>query len=276
MTTVQPPATLAETLSIYRRLVGAHIRGQMQYKTSFILRTAGTFAGNLFDFAAIAILFSRIPQLAGWALPEVALLFGLSAVCFATAELLGGALDSFDTVVVQGTFDRVLTRPLSSLFQILTEDFALRRAGRIAQGAVVLAYALANAPIAWTADRVIMLVVAVLSGTALYFGIFVLTAAYCFWVVQGKEAMHVLTYGGDFMSGYPLDIYAGWLKRFVTFVLPLAFVSYYPSLYLLNRPDALNLPPFVRLLSPLAALAVCTLAAYAWRQGTRFYQSTGS
>jgi ABC-2 type transport system permease protein len=265
-----------ESLDIYRRLIGAHFRGQMQYKTSFVLRTIGTFAGNLFDFAGIAVLFSRIPHLADWSLPEVALLFGISAVCFATAELFGGALDNFDTVVVQGTFDRVLTRPLSALFQILTEEFALRRAGRIAQGAVVLAYGLTNAPIAWTAGKVGVLVVSLISGTALFFGVFVLSAAYCFWIVQGKEAMNVVTYGGDFMSGYPLDIYAGWLKRFATFVLPLAFVSYYPALFLLDRLDPLGLPPFVRLLSPLAATAVCVAAAYAWRQGTRHYQSTGT
>jgi ABC-2 type transport system permease protein len=267
---------MLQTLDIYRRLLAAHLRGQMQYKVSFILRTIGTFGGNFLDFAGIAALFSRIPHLANWSLPEVALLFGLSSVCFSTAELFGGALDGFDTVVVQGTFDRVLTRPLGTLFQVLTEEFALRRAGRIAQGGVVLTYGLLNAPVSWTPDRIALLLVALLSGTALFFGVFVISAAFCFWVVQGKEAMNVVTYGGDFMSGYPLDIYANWLKRFATFILPLAFVSYYPTLYLLNRPDPLNLPPFIRLLSPLAALVVCLLATYIWQKGTHHYQSTGT
>lgn len=268
--------TLAQSIDIYRRLVGAHIRSQMQYKTSFVLRTIGTFAGNLFDFAGIAVLFSRIPHLSGWSLPEVALLFGLSAVCFATAELIGGALDSFETVVLRGTFDRVLTRPLGSLFQILTEEFALRRAGRIAQGALVLSFACSQLPIVWSPAKALVLAVSIVSGTALFFGVFVLSAAWCFWTVQGREATNVLTYGGDFMSGYPLDIYSDWLRRFVTFVLPLGFVSYYPSLYLLDRPDLLNLPPWTHLLSPLAATLTCLVAALAWRQGTTHYQSTGT
>jgi ABC-2 type transport system permease protein len=267
---------ILEAAGIYRRLVGAHVRSQMQYKASFVLRVLATFGGNLFDFAGIAVLFSRIPQLAGWSLPEVALLFGISAVCFATAELLGGALDSFDTVIVQGTFDRVLTRPLGALFQILTEEFALRRMGRIGQGAVVLGIAVQQLPIVWSPDKVLVLVVSLMGGTALFFGIFVLSASYCFWVVQGKEATHVITYGGDFMSGYPLDIYSRWLKRFVTFALPIGFVSYYPTLYILDRSDPFGLPDWVRLAGPLAAAAVCGLALLAWRAGLRRYQSTGT
>ena len=108
---------------MYWRLIGAHTRSQMQYKASFVLRTLGTFTGNLFDFAGIAVLFSRVPQLAGWTLPEVALLFGMSAVSFATAEMLGGALDDFDTVIRQGTFDRILIRPVATVYvALLPED----------------------------------------------------------------------------------------------------------------------------------------------------------
>jgi ABC-2 type transport system permease protein len=267
---------LLEGVQVYWRLVSAHTRSQMQYKVSFVLRTLGTFVGNLFDFAGIVVLFGRVPQLAGWSLPEVALLFGMSSVCFATAELFGGALDNFDAVIRKGTFDQILIRPLGALFQILTEEFGLRRVGRIAQGALVLAIAIRLLPVAWSADKVVILAFSLLAGTALFFGIFVLSGAYCFWVVEGKEAVHVVTYGGDFMAGYPLDIFSQWLKRFVTFVLPLGFVSYYPALYILGRQDPLGLPGWVRLMGPVAAAAVCALAWWVWRLGVRHYQSTGT
>ncbi|HXI16444.1 MAG TPA: ABC-2 family transporter protein [Chloroflexota bacterium] len=269
-------AVIFETGGIYGRLIGAHLRSQMQHKVSFVLRTLGTFAANFFDFAGIAVLFGRIPQLSGWSLPEVALLYGISSLCFATAELFGGALDNFDTVIVQGTFDRVLLRPLDALFQVLTEEFALRRLGRMAQGGLVLGIALAQLPVSWTAGKVLFLAISLVSGTALFLGIFVLGAAYCFWIVQGKEATHVVTYGGDFMSNYPMDIYSHWLKRFATFVLPIGFVSYYPSLYLLERSDPFGLPDWFRLMGPVAAAAVCLAAWCAWRGGVSQYQSTGS
>jgi len=56
----------------------------------------------------------------------------------------------------------------------------------------------------------------------------------------------------------------------------LAFVSYYPALYVLERPDPLGLPVWLRLLSPVAAVALAGVAAVAWSLGVRRYQSTGS
>src|SRR5919199_1138 len=154
--------------------------------------------------------------------------------------------------------------------------FALRRVGRIAQSVLVLVIALRLLAVEWTADKVVLVAVALISGTVIYFAIFVLGATFCFWTVQAKEATHVFTYGGDGLASYPLDIYRGSVRRFFTFVVPLAFVNYEPALYVLGRPDPLGLPDVARLLSPVAALAMAALAWLGWQQGVRHYQSTGS
>jgi ABC-2 type transport system permease protein len=86
----------------------------------------------------------------------------------------------------------------------------------------------------------------------------------------------VFSYGGVTLVDYPLDIYADWMRRFVTFVLPIGFVSYYPALFLLDRPDPLGLPDWMRLMSPAAAVVLACLAWGGWRSGVRHYQSTGS
>jgi ABC-2 type transport system permease protein len=178
--------------------------------------------------------------------------------------------------IVRGTFDRVLVRPRGALFQVIAEDFALRRVGRIAQASIVLVIALGLLGIAWSIDKIVVLALAMVSGTIIYFAIFVLGATFCFWTVQAKEITHVVTYGGDAVASYPLDIYRGSVQRFFTFVVPLAFVNYEPTLFLLGRPDPLGLPAVVRLLSPLAAVIMALLARYAWQQGVQHYQSTGS
>jgi ABC-2 type transport system permease protein len=265
-----------ESLELYGRLIGAQLRGQMQYKASFLLALLGSFLVNLAEFGVVLVLFARIPQLAGWSLPEVALLYGLSGLAFATAELFCAALDSFQVHIVRGTFDRVLVRPRGALFQVLSEDFALRRLGRVLQGALVLLIALRWLDLAWSADRLLVLAVTIASGTVIYFAIFVLGAAFCFWTVQAKEATHVFTYGGDALASFPLDIYGVSIRRFFLFVVPLGFVNYEPALYLLGKPDPLGLPDGVRLLSPLAAVAIGLVARSGWQQGIRHYQSTGS
>jgi ABC-2 type transport system permease protein len=265
-----------ESIALYVRLVGAQLRSQMQYKVSFLLALAGSFLSCVTEFGVVLVLFSRIQLLAGWSLAEVALLYGLSGTCFATAELFAAALDNFQVYIVRGTFDRVLVRPRGALFQVIAEDFALRRLGRIAQAVLVMVIALGLLQITWSLDKVVVLALAALSGTVIYFAIFVLGATFCFWTVQAKEVTHVFTYGGDGVASYPLDIYHGSVRRFFTFVVPLAFINYEPALFLLGRADPLGLPDAVRLLSPVAAVIMALLARFGWQQGVQHYQSTGT
>lgn len=263
-------------MRLYLRLVGAHVRGQMQYRVSFLLTCLSSASVTIIEFGAIVILFQRVPRIAGWSLWEVALLYALAETSFSTAELFGSALDDFQIRIGQGTFDRILTRPLGAFFQVLTEDLPLRRLGRIGQAVFVLVLALRHNNVEWTPDKFAVLALALACGVAIFFSIFVLAAAFCFWTVEGKEATHVFSYGGVTLADYPLDIYTDWLRRFVTFLLPLAFVSYYPALYLLDRTDPLGLPDWTRLLSPLAAAALSFAAYTGWSAGVRHYQSTGS
>ena len=184
-------------------------------RTSFALALLSSASLNFIEFAAVLVLFSRVPRVAGWTLWEVALLYALAETTFATAEVVGSALDDFHRRIAEGTFDRVLTRPRGTLFQVLAEDLALRRLGRVAQGALVMALALSHLSLEWTPQKVLVLVGALVSGVAIFFSIFVLAAAFCFWTVEGKEATHVFSYGGGkktaemmnvhFLGELPLD-----------------------------------------------------------------------
>jgi len=271
-----PPIGPSELLRLYGRLVGARARGQMQYKTSFYLATLATIAASLTDFLGLVVIFGRVPELANWSLGEVALLYGLTLIAFGLAETFGRGFDVFPRQVVLGTFDRVLTRPLGAFFQILATDLPLQKLGRAAEGLVVFVVAARSVGIHWTLGKVVVLALTVPSGTAIFFSTFVIGAASSFWTVEANEAVNIFTNGGTQLLSYPLDIYHVSLRRFVTFVVPLAFVSYYPGLYLLDRPDPLGLPAWVGFLAPLAALVFAALAWVVWSMGVRHYQSTGS
>ena len=151
-----------EPLRLYCRLVGAQLRGQMQYKVSFILALIGSFLACVDRVRRGPGAVLRVPALAGWSFAEVALLYGMSGTCFAVAEIFAAALDNFQVHIVQGTFDRVLVRPRGALFQVIVEDFALRRIGRIAQAALVLVIALQPARVDWTLDQAAVLALALL------------------------------------------------------------------------------------------------------------------
>ena len=146
-----------------------------------------------------------------------------------------------------------------------------------ADGILALALGLARVHITWTLGKVVYFPVVILSGVLLFAAIDLIGGTLCFWTIERTEVMNVFTYGGVFMSSYPIQIYQAWIRRTFTFIVPIAFVAYYPGLYFLGRTDPLGLPRFVSFLTPLVALAFCAVALCLLGVGrARHYQSTGS
>jgi viologen exporter family transport system permease protein len=266
---------VAELARIYVRLVGGRARSQLEYRLSLALQIVATALLTLLDFVMILVLFENVPTLDGWTVQEVALLYGLAAISFALTDLVVGHLDLFPQMIRDGTFDQILVRPLPSLLQVAASDFSLRRVGKLAQGIGVLAVALVAVDVDWTPGRVLMIPLAVASGTLIYSGVWIALATVAFWIVDAIELVNAFTYGGNFLSGYPITIFGRWLRNLVLFVIPIAFVSYFPALYVLDRPDDLGLPEALRYLSPVVAVLTAIVAMLVWENAVRHYRSAG-
>lgn len=265
-----------DNAEIYLRLVGARVRGQMQYRVSFLMQVLATFSTTLMELLSILIFFRTFHDLAGWSVGEVTFLYGLVSVAFGITEMVGAGFDTVALLVRSGEFDRVLTRPVPAFVQVLGTDFQLRRIGRIAQGILALALGQAALGIPWTAPKMLVLVAAVLSSSLVFLGVMMMGAAVCFWTVETTELQNVFTYGGTMLTSYPIHVYNRWLQMAFLYLVPLALTSYYPALYILNKPDPLGLPGVMRFLAPLVAAAFFALGLWVWRLGLRHYQSTGS
>jgi ABC-2 type transport system permease protein len=62
----------------------------------------------------------------------------------------------------------------------------------------------------------------------------------------------------------------------VIFLIPIAFVSYVPSLYILGKDDALDLPRALQFASPVVAVIACVAGGLMWRFAVRRYRSVGA
>lgn len=266
---------LVDAAALYLRLVRMRIRAQLQYRISFTIDLLGHFLITFLDFVVILVIFANVPRLGEWSVAEVAVLYAISTLSFAFTDLVIGHLDLFPQLIRDGNFDLLLTRPRATLFQVLTADFQLRRLGRAAQGLVILALALAALDIQWTPARVAVLVLTIPSGTLIFGSVWVAMICIAFWAVEGREAANAFTYGGQFLSQYPINIYDRWLRRFLAYVMPMAFIAYFPALFVLDKPDPLGFPAWIQVLSPVVAVAAAAVAGVVWRFGVRHYQSAG-
>jgi ABC-2 type transport system permease protein len=240
------------------------------------MQAIGQFVVTGIEFVAIVALFDRFGGLEGWALEEVALFYGLISITFAMADAIARGFDTFGSMVKYGDFDRLLLRPRSTVLQLFGQELTLRRLGRFAQGAVVMAFAIHALEIPWTAARIGLLTLAIAGGISLFIGVVILQATSAFWTTESLEVWNAFTYGGATMSQYPLAIYRPWFRQFFTFVIPFACINYLPGVAILGRPDPLGTPAVLQWISPLAGPLFLLMALQVWKFGVRHYQSTGS
>ncbi|SBT91180.1 ABC-2 type transport system permease protein [Streptomyces sp. DI166] len=270
------PARLGEGLRAYRLIAGMWIRSTTAYRTSFALTVVGNLLITVLDFVGILLMFSQVDTLGGWTLPEVALLYGLVATAFGLADLLLGSMDALGARIRDGSFDTLLVRPVPVLAQVGADRFALRRLGRITQGTLVLCWALLTVEVSWTAAKVLLVPVAVVSGAVIFGAVFVGGAAFQIVAQDAAEVQNAFTYGGSTLLQYPPTVFGTELVRGVTYMLPLAFVNWVPAAYVLGRPYPLGLPEWAAFAPPLVAAGFAVAAGLVWRAGLRAYRSTGS
>ena len=263
-------------LTLWWQIVGARIRSDWQYRTSFVLFTLSQAVVNTVEFIAILIVVDLVPSLGGWSRADVAFLYALASVPFAVTDIFISSVDRTSRYVQTGEMDRLLLRPISPLLQLTSMEFELRRVGKLIPSLLVLAWAVAAVEVTWSPRRIALLGVALVCGSVIYAALWIATSATAFWFVATDEANNAVTYGGEFANQYPLHIYRGWIRAVLGWIVPLAFVAYVPAQAILGAANPLELPPwFVYLTAPVAAVALA-VALRIWRLGITHYQSTGS
>lgn len=258
-------------MKLYFRYLSIQLKSQMQYKTSFFLTALGQFLVSFTTFLGVYFMLSRFHSVKDFTLTEVLISFSVTLMAFSLTECFVRGFDVFPRLIRSGDLDRILVRPRSIVLQVLTSNVEFTRVGRLLQAALMLAYAIPNCGVVWSADKVLTLLSMLLGGIFVYSGLFVLYAGISFFTIDGLEFMNIFTDGTREFGKYPLSIYGEGVLKILTFVVPIALFQYYPFLYLIGRSQN-------ALLSLLPLLGcIFLIPCYAFfRFGLRKYKSTGS
>ena len=242
----------------------------MSYRGSFLLSCLGQLLVTVNTFLGVKFLMDRFGTIAGYTLPQLALCFAVILAATSLAECFARGLDAFASVLSEALFDRLLVRPRGLLFQLLCEKMKLSMVPRLLQAVLMLVWAISAGAVRWTAPKAAVLVLMILCGAALFFGLFLINAALCFFTLEGLEVMNIFTDGPREYGKYPFGIYGKGVLWILTLLVPLALVQHWPLQYLLDRgPVWYGFLPLVSLLFLIPCAAV-------WRLGVRHYRSTGS
>src|SRR5512134_3676474 len=125
---------------------------------------------TVLGFGFVLVLFSKIPRLQDWSFYEVLFLYGFSLIPLGFFNILSWNLYEFgDLYIIQGRFDRILLRPVDTLFQVLFEKFRLESLQEVVTGVAVVALCAKHLNIEWGPTDYFWFAVMIVCGTVIYF-----------------------------------------------------------------------------------------------------------
>jgi len=251
---------------------GQYAKARLEYRADFISSVLASFLGTLASFSFLLIVFSRAPAVKGWTFEEMVFLYGFSLVPLGIFNVFSWNLYMFaDRYLIEGRFDRVLLRPVAPIFQVLFEAFRLESVQETVTGLVAIVWASRRMALAFGALDVVLFILWAFFGAVIYLAIFLGLTATSFWIEDrigiSPPVFNLMQFGR-----YPLTIYDAWVRFALSFVIPFAFASFYPTSRFLHRPEFRRYFRSV----PFVAVVAATLALSVWKTGVGRYHSTGT
>ena len=263
--------------------VGAYIQywrinlmTMVEYRTNFFLWGGFTVVYHGTALGALWVTLYRFPSLNGWDFKETAFLYGLWMLGHAVNNTFFFSIGAVGEFVREGRFDRFFVRPLDPLFQTITVPQQVWP-DELFLAIGYFAFVIPFSGVQVDPLFVLYVPLVALGGALIDFAIGMFIASLSFWFVRIDALRWVVMSLEQDFSRYPISIYTRGVRVLLAFVLPFAFMNYFPATFLLHKSEtALYLNPVVGLLTPVVGI-VWFFAAYAfWRIGINHYQGTGS
>lgn len=261
-------------VGVYTRTI---MKSWFQYKVDAILRSLTVFLREATGIFVIYFTLLKFDTLNGWDIQELLFLFSLLFLTYGILIVFFTGLRDFGKTVRNGGFDRFILRPRGLLFQIIFSNadwFAAIGHGGL--GIVLFVISAGNVGIVWNLRTVIYYIAAVIGGVLIQGAIFLLLASLNIYLLETKSLKDLLYWNMRKFAGYPVSIFHKAIQFCMIYVVPFAFINYFPAQYLLRKEDMAGYPAVYMYLTP--AIGVCLyLAAYGfWRYSIRFYKSSGN
>ena len=257
-------------LRIYRKILAQDLKSKMSYRADFIISTLGMIFTNIAGFISFWILFRNFPSINGWDYYEMLFLYGFSLISLTQVQCFFDNNWSLRQNVYSGDFIKYCFRPINLFFYYQSEVFDIKGLGQFAFGIGTLIYSWNKIGLPFTFFMLVKTIIFLFTASLIMIAL-QNAAATCFWI-QNSFYVLDLTFRFKDYAKYPITIFSPVFRFIFTFVMPIAFIAYYPSLVIL-RPHTV---PILSWLSPFIGVLFFYASYKLWMFGAMKYNGTGS
>lgn len=256
---------------LYRLLCAQYLKARMSYRGDFLVSIIFMMIWFLPSFFSVVVLFANIPSLAGWSLEELVFVCGFYMLAMAPNGIFFQNVWQLPWQVRRGDFIKYYFRPLNMLFYYMSEIIDISSLNALPIGIGLMAWASIRLGIAWTAARIAGTLVLLASASLVVCALMVASASTAFWLTNSHSLLNLASRFRE-NARYPMTIFNGGFRLAFSILVPIGFVAFYPSQWIL-RPAEAGIVPW---LTPVAGIASFALACLVWSRGVRRWGGTGT
>ena len=261
-------------IGVYTKTI---MKSWFQYKVDAVLRSLAVFLRESTGIIVVYFTLLKFDTLNGWNVYELLFLFSLLFVTYGIMILFFTGLRDFGGTVRNGGFDRYILRPRGLLFQIIfvnADWFAAIGHGGL--GIVLFLISASKVGIVWSFDKAMYYLFAIFGGVLIQGAIFLFLATLNIYLLETGSLKELFYWNARKFAGYPLSIFHKAIQAVMLYVVPFAFVNYFPAQYLLRKEDMAAYPEIYLYITPVLGVVMYLLAYVFWRFSLKYYKSSGN
>jgi ABC-2 type transport system permease protein len=263
-------------LKLYARFIPIYFKSKAEYGFAFYADFVGFTLAHIVNFTVIWLLLDRFKTINGWSVYEVLLIYTMNMFTYSLAAVFFFfQMREIEEMVHKGTFDGLLVKPVHPFIHMIIRTF-----GHFFVGDLIVAVIMFN--ICFRALDISMGFMNVLQFIFLLFGAVLIQASFIvlagstsFWFVKSTSITNMLLHNIRGFVNYPISIYHKAVRFVLTFLIPYAFVNFYPVQLLLDK-DVKVFSPYLSYAVPFVGLALFAIAFLVWMKGVNKYQGQGA
>ena len=258
---------------LYTRYVAQYFKSVFEYPVDTVIRILAMVITQFSGYVAIWAMFQNITDIAGWSFWEVVLIYATMSMVIGLGELFFEGVWSIAGLAGRGKLDIYLTRPFPVLPQILVSSVGIHGLGNFVTALIFFVQAIAHLSVSLSLIHMILFFLLVITALPIHFSLLLLGNSVSLLTRQiNSGSFPTLILKLSDFTKYPISIYPRLLQIVFTFLVPYAFVSYYPATYLLGKGDF----PWFALLGPVISAIFLLLSVRVFSYGLGKYESTGN
>lgn len=257
---------------MFTYLIKLKIKGRLQYGQALLYDILSGIIIYILDVLPIAIILLNF-KISNWSTFEILLLFSLSRAGRVFGDLIFWMpMFGFDALLKEGRLERYLLTPANPFLHFIGSQFSTFTLGHCTGSIVVAIACMFFVNVKFSLTSIAGFLISFVGGSFAYAAIIIALGSIAFWTLDLTGVSQMLMSITKF-TNYPITIFPNFIQVIITFILPLAITSYYPSAILLGKQEnALD----IAFIIGIAGVILFWASYKLWNHGVKRYQGTGS